>query len=78
MLDLEDFLISNNILPLGGLIFLLFCTMRRAWGWDNFIEEVDMGEGLKFPRWLRGYLTYVLPILIFFVLTMGYVDKFWK
>ena len=78
VLDLEDFLISNNILPLGGLIFLLFCTMRRAWGWDNFIEEVDMGEGLKFPRWLRGYLTYVLPILIFFVLTMGYVDKFWK
>ena len=78
VLDLEDFLISNNILPLGGLIFLLFCTMRRAWGWDNFITEVDMGEGLKFPRWLRGYLTYVLPCLIVFVLAMGYVDKFWK
>lgn len=78
VLDLEDFLISNNILPLGGLLFLLFCTMRNAWGWDNFIEEVDMGEGLKFPRWLRGYLTYVLPFLIFFVLTMGYVDKFCK
>ena len=78
VLDLEDFLISNNILPLGGLIFLLFCTMRRAWGWDNFLAEVDQGEGLKFPRWLRGYLTWVLPCLIVFVLAMGYVDKFCK
>ena len=78
VLDLEDFLISNNILPLGGLIFLLFCTMRRAWGWDNFIAEVDQGLGMKFPRWLRGYLTYVLPCLILFVLGMGYVDRFCK
>ena len=78
VLDLEDFLISNNILPLGGLIFLLFCTLRRAWGWENFLAEVDQGEGLKFPRWLHGYLTYVLPWLIIFVLVMGYVDKFCK
>ena len=78
VLDLEDFFISNNILPLGGLIFLLFCTMRRAWGWDNFIAEVDQGLGMKFPRWLRGYLSYVLPCLILFVLGMGYVDRFWK
>ena len=78
VLDLEDFLISNNILPLGGLFFLLFCCLRRGWGWDNFIAEVDQGVGMKFPRWLRGYVTYVLPCLIIFVFVMGYVDKFWK
>ena len=78
VLDLEDFLISNNILPLGGLFFLLFCCLRRGWGWDNFIAEVDQGIGMKFPRWLRGYVTYVLPCLIIFVFVMGYVDKFWK
>ena len=78
VLDLEDFLISNNILPLGGLFFLLFCCLRRGWGWDSFIAEVDQGIGMKFPRWLRGYVTYVLPCLIIFVFVMGYVDKFWK
>lgn len=78
VLDLEDFLISNNILPLGGLFFLLFCCLRRGWGWDNFIAEVDQGTGMKFPRWLRGYVTYVLPCLIIFVFVMGYVDKFCK
>ena len=78
VLDLEDFLISNNILPLGGLFLLLFCCLRRGWGWDNFIAEVDQGVGMKFPRWLRGYVTYVLPCLIIFVFVMGYVDKFGK
>ena len=57
---------------------LLFCCLRRGWGWDNFIAEVDQGVGMKFPRWLRGYVTYVLPCLIIFVFVMGYVDKFWK
>ena len=78
VLDLEDFLISNNILPLGGLFFLLFCCLRRGWGWDNFLAEVDQGVGMKFPRWLRGYVTYVLPCLIIFASVMGYVDKVWK
>lgn len=76
ILDLEDFLISNNLLPLGGILFLLFCCHRRGWGWDNFIAEVDMGEGPKFPAFLRGYLTWVLPILIFVIFVAGYVDKF--
>lgn len=78
ILDFEDFLVSNNILPLGGLLFLLFCCSRRGWGWDNFIQEVDMGTGLKFPRFLRGYLTYVLPLLILILFVAGYIDKFWK
>lgn len=78
ILDFEDFLISNNILPLGGLLFLLFCCLRRGWGWDNFLAEVDQGVGLRFPRWLRGYLTWVLPCLILLLFVAGYVDKFWK
>ena len=78
ILDFVDFLISNNILPLGGLLFLLFCCLRRGWGWDNFLAEVDQGVGLRFPRCLRGYLTWVLPCLILLLFAAGYVDKFWK
>lgn len=78
ILDLEDFIISNNILPLGALLFLLFCCNSRGWGWKNFLEEADQGVGLKFPRWLRGYLTYVLPLLITVIFVVGYVEKFWK
>lgn len=69
----EDFIISNNILPLGGLIFLLFCTRKKAWGFENFLAETDQGAGAKFPRWARGYLTYVLPILIVIVLIGGWL-----
>lgn len=78
ILDLEDFLVSNNILPLGGLLFLLFCCWRRGWGWDNFVAEADQGQGLKFPRWLRGYLTWVLPCMILTLFVAGYMEKFWK
>ena len=69
----EDFLVSNNILPLGGLIILLFCTRKKAWGFDNFLVEADQGQGLKFPKWARAYLTYVLPILIIIVLIGGWL-----
>lgn len=76
ILDLEDFIISNNLLPLGGCLFLFFCCLKRGWGWDNFIKEVDMGVGPHFPRFLRFYLTWILPALIFIVFVMGYVDRF--
>lgn len=76
ILDFEDFLISNNILPLGGLLFLLFCCRRRGWGWENFLTEVDQGVGVKFPPWLRGYLTWILPALILVLFAVGYVEKF--
>ena len=72
----EDFLVSDNLLPLGSLVFLMFCITRYGWGWDNFIKEADTGEGLKFPKAIRGYLTYVLPIIILFVLVMGYKARF--
>lgn len=76
ILDLEDFLVSDNILPIGALIYLLFCTSRYGWGWDKFIAEADAGKGLRFPRILRGYLSYVLPVLIVVVVVMGYLNKF--
>ena len=73
--DLEDFIISNNLLPLGSLMYLLFCTSRYGWGWDNFIAEADTGTGLKFPKALRFYFTYILPLLIIFIFIMGWIPK---
>ncbi len=74
--DLEDFIVSNNLLPLGSMVYLLFCTSRYGWGWKNFIKEADAGEGLKFPSILRGYVTWVLPAIVFFIFIMGYIQKF--
>ncbi len=71
--SVEDFIISNNLLPLGGLLLLLFCTRKSGWGFENFLAEANTGEGLKFPRWTRGYLTYVLPILIAVILVGGWI-----
>ena len=71
--SVEDFIVSNNILPGGGLVFLLFCTMKRGWGFDSFLKEADAGEGLKFPRWTRPYICYVLPVLIVIVLIGGWI-----
>ena len=76
VLDLEDFIVSNNLLPLGSLVYLLFCTTRYGWGWDNFVAEADTGRGPKFPRILRPYFTYVLPVIVGVVFVLGYVDKF--
>lgn len=77
VLDLEDFIVSNNLLPIGALIYLLFCCTRYGWGWNNFIAEADAGKGLKFPKFLRPYVTYVLPFVMIFVLLQGYIDKFY-
>ena len=74
--DLEDFIVSNNLLPLGSLLYLVFCVSKGGWGWKNFIAEADAGQGLKFPKWARGYLTYALPALILIIFVMGYVPKF--
>ena len=74
--SIEDFIVSNNVLPLGSLVVVLFCTLRRGWGWDNFLKEANTGEGRPFPQWLRPYLKYVLPALILIVFVMGYVPKF--
>ena len=74
--DLEDFVVSNNLLPLGSLVYLLFCTSRRGWGWKNFIEEADAGQGVKFPKWARVYVSRILPIIVLVIFVMGYYQKF--
>lgn len=74
---LEDFIVSNNLLPLGSLIYVLFCTNRYGWGWKNFIKEADTGEkGLKFPTWAYVWVKYGIPILVIAIFIMGYIPKF--
>lgn len=75
-LDLEDFIVSNLMLPIGSLIFVLFCVSRFGWGWNNFIAEVNTGEGIKIKSWMRPYLTFVLPVIVFAILALGLVDFF--
>lgn len=76
ILDLEDFIISYNVLPLGSLAYLLFCVTRYGWGFENYIEEVNLGQGIKMPRTLKGYLTWVLPVIILIVFIQGYINVF--
>ena len=75
-MDLEDFLVSNNILPLGSVIYLMFCTHKNGWGWNNFIQEANAGNGLKFPQFIRKYMTYILPWIVVIIYLKGYYDKF--
>jgi len=76
ILDLEDFIISNNILPLGSVVYILFCTSKKGWGYDSFIEEANTGRGIRFPKALRAYVKYVLPPVILILWVQGYVTKF--
>jgi len=73
---IEDFLVSQNILPLGSLIYLLFCTGKKGWGWDNFLTEANTGSGLVFPRGVRVYVSYILPLIVLFIFVMGYWNQF--
>ena len=76
IMDLEDFLVSNIWLPIGSLIYLLFCTSRYGWGWKNFTQEANTGKGLKVGNWMRWYVTYLLPIVILAIFLIGINDKF--
>jgi len=73
IMDLEDFIVSNLMLPIGALIYVLFCTRRAGWGFENFLAEANMGKGLKISRSLRLYLTWGLPILIAAIIIMGLI-----
>ena len=73
IMDLEDFLVSNILLPLGSLVFILFCVIRYGWGWDNFVKEANEGKGLKIARWMRPYMTYVLPVIVAIIMIIGLV-----
>ena len=75
ILDLEDFLVSNIWLPLGSLVYLLFCPSRYGWGWKNFKEEANLGKGLKVRNWMRLYVTYALPLIVLVIFVLGIKDK---
>ena len=76
IMDLEDFIVSNNLLPLGSLGYVLFCTKKNGWGWNHFLGEINQGEGWKFPSGIKGYMSYGLPLLIIIIYLQGYYDKF--
>ena len=77
--SIEDFIVSYNLLPLGSLFFLLFCTRKLGWGFDNFLAEVDAGDkGMRFPRWAAGYMKYVLPVLMIIVFIAGWIPYIQK
>lgn len=71
VLDSEDFLVSNLLLPIGSLVYLLFCVTKWGWGFDNYLAETNLGKGLKMPRLLKPYFQFILPILILVILIQG-------
>ncbi len=73
ILDSEDFIVSNLLLPIGALIIVLFCTLKSGWGFDNFMNEVNTGKGMDLSPKLKGYLKYVLPVLIFALFILGLI-----
>lgn len=75
IMDLEDFIVSNCILPLGSLVFTLYCTNKYGWGFDNFLKEANTGKGVKVPKFVYGYLKFVLPVIIMVVFIIGVKDK---
>ena len=77
VLDSEDFIVSNLLLPLGSLVYLLFCVTKYGWGYDKFLEEANAGEGLKMPRGLKAYFQFILPVLILIILLQGLAPKEW-
>lgn len=73
VLDFEDLIVSNYILPIGAFLFVVFCTARFGWGWDNFVKEADQGKGMKVQSWMRPYVTYILPLIVILVFVLGII-----
>ena len=78
IMDLEDFIVSNLILPLGSLVIILFCVTKKGWGWDSFTKEANEGKGMKIKRFMKGYMTYVLPAMVIVLFVIGIVRTFSK
>ncbi|MDO5415783.1 MAG: sodium-dependent transporter [Lachnospiraceae bacterium] len=78
IMDLEDFIVSNNLLPLGSLGYVLFCTRKNGWGWDSFLQEVNAGKGISFPKGLKWYVSWCIPAAIIVIYLKGYYDMFRK
>lgn len=72
-MDLEDFIVSNLLLPGGSLIYVLFCTRKNGWGWDHFVAEANTGRGIKIRQSMRFYMTWILPLIILFILILGLI-----
>lgn len=76
IMDLEDFLVSYNLLPLGSLVFVMFCVRKNGWGFENFLREANTGDGIKYPKWSRVYMQYILPLIVSIIYLKGYYDTF--
>ena len=76
IMDFEDFLVNNILLPVGSLIFVIFCVSKKGWGWKNFTAEANTGKGMKVQNWMRVYMTYVLPVIIAIVFVIGLYNFF--
>lgn len=74
VLGMEDFLVSNILLPVGSLIYLLFCVTKFGWGFDNYLDECNTGKGIKFAKFLKPYFKYILPVLVLIVLVQGFIN----
>ena len=77
-LDLWDFIVSNNVLPLGSLVLTLFCCNKFGWGWDNFVREANTGRGLKIRPWMRPVFQYITPVIIAFIYAYGMATFQWR
>ena len=73
VLDSEDFIVSSLLLPIGSLIYLLFCVTKFGWGFDHYIKEANTGSGLKIAKWLKPYFQFLLPLMILIILIQGLV-----
>ncbi len=78
IMDLEDFILSNLLLPIGSLCFIIFCVSKKGWGWKNFTKEANSGKGAKVASWMRVYMTYVLPVIVFLLFVLGLYNFFNK
>ncbi len=76
LMDLEDFLVSNLLLPLGAVIYIIFAVNKRSFGWHKLLAEANQGKGLKIPNWMKGYITYVLPVIILIIFVIGIINYF--
>jgi NSS family neurotransmitter:Na+ symporter len=76
IMDLEDFVVSNLLLPLGSLVLVIFCVTKSGWGWRKFRKEANTGKGLKVPNWLQFYMTWILPVIIGLVFIAGLYSFF--
>ena len=75
VLDIEDFAVSNILLPVGAFLYSLFCSTKFGWGFDRYLNECNQGEGIKFPRFFKPYIKYVLPVLVLIVFISGFIPQ---